>query len=42
MAEIAAGTSFTRSLGGTGFLAVWQCTHSMECAAVNGNEPVSI
>ena len=29
-------------LGGTGFLAIWQCTHSMGSAAVNGSEPVSI
>jgi NhaP-type Na+/H+ and K+/H+ antiporter len=34
--------SCTRSLGGSGFLAIWQCTHSIGSAAVNGREPVSI
>ena len=42
MAETAAGTFGTRSLGGTGILAIWQCTHSMGSTAVNGREPVSI
>ena len=42
MAETAAGTVSSRSLGGTGFLAMWQCTHSIGSAAVNGSEPVSI
>ena len=29
-------------LGGTGFLAIWQCTHSIGSAAVKGSWPVSI
>ncbi len=42
MAETGAGTFSRRSLGGTGFLAIWQCTHSMGSFAVNGRKPVSI
>ena len=37
-----AGTFAFRSAGGTGFLAMWQCTHSIGSAAVNGRAPVSI
>ena len=37
-----AGTSSTRSSGGTGCRAMWQCTHSIGSAAVNGSTPVSI
>ena len=40
--EIGAGSVPNRSLGGTGFLAMWQCTHSMGSDAVNGSVPVSI
>ena len=42
MAETGAGTSFTRSPGGTGCLAMWQCTHSIGSEAVKGRLPVSI
>ena len=42
IAETAPGISFSRSAGGTGRLAMWQCTHSMGSAAVNGRAPVSI
>ena len=37
-----AGTSLSRSAGGTGCLAIWQCTHSIGSDAVNGSAPVSI
>ena len=40
--ETGAGIVASRSAGGTGFLAIWQWTHSMGSAAVNGSEPVSI
>ena len=40
--EAAAGIFSRRTFGGTGFLATWQCTHSIESDAVNGSEPVSI
>ena len=42
IAETGAGTFSNRSPGGTGFLAMWQCTHSIGSAAVNGRAPVSI
>ena len=42
IAETGAGTLSNRSLGGTGFLAIWQCTHSIGSAAVKGRAPVSI
>ena len=42
IAETAAGIFSSRSLGGAGFLAMWQCTHSIGSDAVNGSEPVSI
>ena len=42
IAETGAGTVSSRSLGGTGFLAIWQCTHSIGSAAVKGSGPVSI
>ena len=42
IAETALGTFFTRSLGGTGCRAMWQCTHSMGSEAVKGRLPVSI
>jgi hypothetical protein len=40
--ETAAGIVSNRSLGGAGFLAIWQCTHSIGSDAVNGSEPVNI
>ncbi len=40
--ETGAGIVPSRSAGGTGFLAIWQWTHSMGSDAVNGSEPVSI
>ena len=42
MAETCAGTFATRSLGGIGCRAMWQCTHSIGSDAVNGRLPVSI
>ena len=42
MAESAAGTPSTRSPGGTGRRAIWQCTHSIGSLALNGKRPVSI
>ena len=36
--ETGAGIFFNRSLGGTGFLAIWQWTHSMGSDAVNGSD----
>ena len=36
------GTSFSRSAGVVGRLAMWQCTHSIGSDALNGSEPVSI
>ena len=36
------GQPATRSLGGAGCRAMWQCTHSIGSAAVNGSDPVSI
>src|SRR5260370_16270597 len=36
------GTPATRSLGGTGCRATWQCTHSIGSAAVKGKCPVNI
>ena len=41
-AETALGTSCSRSAGGTGCLAMWQCTHSIGSDAVKGRLPVSI
>ena len=40
--EIATGIFSSRSLGGAGLLAIWQCTHSIGSDAVNGSTPVSI
>ena len=42
ISERSAGTAFSLSAGGVGFLAMWQCTHSNGSAAVNGRIPVSI
>ena len=42
IAETGFGIVGSRSLGGTGFRAIWQWTHSMGSAAVNGSAPVSI
>ena len=42
MADTAPGTFATRWPGGIGCRAMWQCTHSIGSAAVNGNEPVII
>ena len=42
MSERTAGTLSSRSAGGTGFLAIWQWTHSIGSAALNGRRPVSI
>ena len=42
IAETERGTSFSRSAGGTGRLAMWQCTHSIGSEAVKGRLPVSI
>jgi hypothetical protein len=39
IAETVPGTSFIRSLGDTGCLAMWQCTHSIGSEAVNGRLP---
>ena len=36
IAETALGISCSRSPGGTGCLAMWQCTHSIGSDAVNG------
>ena len=36
------GMSVARSRGGTGCLAIWQCTHSIGSEAVKGRLPVSI
>ena len=36
MAETGAGTPGSRSAGGTGCRAIWQCTHSIGSVAVNG------
>ena len=38
IAETGAGTFSTRSPGGTGCRAMWQCTHSIGSAAVNGSD----
>ena len=40
--ETAVGTVSNRSLGGTGWRAIWQCTHSIGSDAVKGSAPVSI
>ena len=42
MAEIAGDKPGTRSAGGTGRRAMWQCTNSIRSGAVNGSTPVSI
>ena len=42
IAETAAGTLVSRSLGAAGCRAMWQCTHSIGSDAVNGRLPVSI
>ena len=42
IAETGPGTSFIRSPGGTGILAMWQWTHSMGVEAMKGRLPVSI
>jgi hypothetical protein len=42
IADTGDGTPPRRLDGGIGFRAVWQWTHSMGSAAVNGKEPVSI
>ncbi len=42
MAETGGGIFFNRSPGAIGFLAIWQCTHSIGSDAVNGRNPVSI
>jgi hypothetical protein len=42
IADTGAGTFATRSPGTIGCRAMWQCTHSIGSAAVNGKEPVSI
>jgi hypothetical protein len=42
IAERAAGIFLERSLGGSGILAIWECTHSMGSVAVKGRAPVSI
>ena len=42
MAETEPGTSCNRSQGGTGCLAMWQCTHSIGSAAVKSKPPVGI
>ncbi|CAB3810662.1 hypothetical protein LMG28614_07317 [Paraburkholderia ultramafica] len=40
--ETGGGMVVNRSPGGTGVLAIWQCTHSIGSAAVKGSVPVSI
>ena len=40
--ETGDGTFASRSPGGTGRRAIWQCTHSIGSDAVNGSCPVSI
>ena len=42
MSEIGAGIAGDRSAGGVGLRAMWQWTHSIGSAAVNGRRPVSI
>ena len=42
IAEMGSGTFSNSLLGGAGFLAMWQCTHSMGSDAVNGRAPVNI
>ena len=37
IAETGAGTLSNRTPGGNGFLAIWQCTHSIGSVAENGN-----
>jgi hypothetical protein len=37
--NLATGIFSSRSRGDTGFLATWQCTHSMGSDAVNGVSP---
>ena len=37
IADTGAGTCLTRSLGGVGWRAMWQCTHSIGSAALNGS-----
>src|SRR5262249_23747362 len=41
MAETTSGTSFRRSVGGSGRLAMWACTHAIGSDAVNGRLPVN-
>ena len=42
ISEIGAGTLSNLSAGATGFRAIWQWTHSIGSAALNGRRPVSI
>ena len=42
LGEDGRGRSPAAPQGGIGFLAIWQWTHSMGSAALNGNRPVSI
>ena len=42
IAETGAATFSNRSAGATGFMATWQCTHSIGSEAMNGNCPTSI
>ena len=42
MLEIDAGMLSSRSAGVTGVLAIWQWTHSIGSAALNGRLPVNI
>ena len=42
MADTTSGTFVDRWAGGTGILAMWQCTHSIGSDAANGRAPVSI
>lgn len=41
MAETAAGTFGSRSLGAVGCFAMWQCTDSIGSDALNGRQPVN-
>ena len=42
LAEIGTGKPGTRSAGGIGRRAIWQCTNSIGSGVVNGSPPVSI
>ena len=42
MSESVAGIVGMRSAGGVGFLAMWQWTHSIGSAPLNGRMPVNI